>query len=148
MEFLEAAAHGCAFTTIYVFAIEQLNEKHRVFGNVLMVYGGSVGNLLFGIAVMFEHDFRIILFAFNVPGLLVFFYYLFVCESVRWLLASGRIDRAIMTMKRIAKFNRRELSEKTIETIKQKYSTTIFAKSKSDGNTKECVKNRSVLHLF
>lgn len=83
MEFLEAAAHGCAFTTICVFAIEQLNAKHRVFGNVLMVYGGSVGNLIFGIAVMFEHDFRIILFAFNVPGLLVFFYYLFVCESVR-----------------------------------------------------------------
>lgn len=87
-----------------------------------MTIGNSMGNLLFGIVVMFVHDFRVVLRIFNIPGLLVFFYFWLIPESTRWLLTTGRVDRAIMTMKRIAKFNRIELSEKKIETIKRTYS--------------------------
>lgn len=144
MEFIEAAAHGCVFTGIYVFAIELLNAKHRVFGFVSMVIGTSVGNIFFGISVMFVHDFRTVLRIFTIPGLFVFFYFLFICESFRWLLATGRIDRAISTIKRIARFNRREFPEKTIESIKLHYSTTFSAKQ----NTNENEKKESVLQLF
>lgn len=144
LEFLEAAAHSCVFTGIYVFAMELLSAKYRVLGSMLVAIGGSVGNLLFGIAVMYVHDFRVVLRIFNIPGLFVFFYFLIQSESVRWLLATGRIDRAIDTMKRIAKFNRRELSEKTIQMIRLKYSTNTSAQQKSQ-NTNE---NQSVLHAF
>lgn len=140
MEFLEAAAHGCVFTGIYVFAIELFNEKHHVLGYVTAGIGNSVGDLLFGVTVMFLHDFRTVLRIFNIPGLFVFFYFLFICESVRWLLATGRIDRAITTIKRIAKFNRLELSEKAVESIKLHYS------AKQNANEDE--KEESVLQLF
>lgn len=140
LEFFEAGAHGCVFTAIYGFAIELLNAKHRVFGYVLMVVGGSVGNLLFGIVVMFVHDFRVVLRIINAPGMLVFLYFWFIPESTRWLLATGRVDRAISTMKRIAKFNRCKLSEKKIESIKLDH----LARKKSNENEQ----NQSVLALL
>lgn len=144
LEFLEAAAHGCVFTGIYVFAMELLCAKYRVLGSVLVAIGGSVGNLLFGIAVMYVHDFRVVLRMFNIPGLLVFFYFWIQPESVQWLLASGRVDRAIATMKRIAKCNRRKLSEKNIQMLKLKYSATIPANQKSHDTHEP----QSVLHSF
>lgn len=73
--------------------------------------------MLLGVAAMYVHDFRILMRIFYIPGLFVFAYFWLVPESTRWLLATGRTDRAIETLKRIARFNRRELSEKTIEGI-------------------------------
>lgn len=106
-QFLESSAYS--FAGLYVFVIELLNEKNRVYGNVVLALGLSVGSLLFGIAVMFQHDFRVVLRMFHIPGIFVLLYFLFICESV------------IAAIKRIAKFNRLELSEISIESIKQKY---------------------------
>lgn len=124
--------------------IELLNENDRVYGNVILGTVGTLGSLLFGVAVMFEHDFRIILRMFSLPGMITCVYFWFISESLQWLLATGNIDRAIIAMKRIAKFNGFELSEKSIESIKQKYSPSISAQEKSDEHGEE----QSVLRLF
>lgn len=140
---MESSAY--AFAGLYVFVIELLNEKNRVYGNVALALGVSVGSLLFGIAVMFEHDFRVVLRMFHIPGIFVLLYFCFISESVHWLLATGRIDRGIAAIKRIAKFNRLELSETSIESIKLKYSPSISAQEKSN---EKHVENQSVLRLF
>lgn len=127
-----------------MFVIELLNEKSRVYGNVALALGVSVGSLLFGIAVMFEHDFRVVLRMFHIPGIFVLLYFFFISESIHWLLATGKIDRGIAAIKRIAKFNRLELSETSIESIKQKYSTPLPAQNKLN----EQVESQSVLRLF
>lgn len=124
--------------------IELLNEKDRVYGNVILATISTIGSLLFGVIVMFVHDFRVVLQIFSIPGLFVFVYYWFISESIRWLLATGRVDRALVAIKRIAKFNRIELSKKSIELFKQKYSTTLSAQEKSNEN----VETQSVLHSF
>lgn len=125
--------------------IELLNEKDRVYGNVVLALGVSIGSLLFGIAVMFEHDFRVVMRMFHIPGIFVLFYFLFFNESVPWLLATGRVDRGIKAIKRIARFNRLELPETTIESIKFKYSTAVPTQpQKSQQN----VQSPSVLHSF
>lgn len=125
--------------------IELLNENNRVYSNLILASGASIGSLLFGIAVMFEHDFRVVLRLFNVPG--IFFAILnfwFIYESVYWLLATGRIGRAIMTIKRIAKTNGYELSEETIETITMRYSAKFSERQQSNENAKK----QSVLKIF
>lgn len=127
-----------------MFIIELLNEKNRAYSNLILASGATIGSMLFGIAVMFEHDFRIVLRFFNIPALFVFFYFWFIFESVHWLLATGRIGRAIMNIKRIAKVNRHELSEETIEKITLRYSAKLSDRQKSNEN----VKNQSVLNLF
>lgn len=141
-QFFESSAYS--FAGLYVFVIELLNEKDRVYGNVVLALGVSIGSLLFGIAVMFEHDANVVLRMFHIPGIFILFYFLFISESIHWLLATGRINRAISTIKRIARFNRLELSEKTIESIKLKYSEPFSAQQKTQQN----VKDQSVLHLF
>lgn len=64
---------------------------------------------------------------------------------MRWLLATGRVDRAIHTLKRIARFNRRELSEKTIEAIKLRYSTELPTEKRS---TIEHEENQTMFQLL
>lgn len=95
---------------------------------------------------MFEHDFRVVMRMFHIPGIFVLFYFLFFNESVPWLLATGRVDRGIKAIKRIARFNRLELPESTIESIKFKYSTAVPTQQqqKAQGN----IQSPSVLHSF
>ncbi|XP_031629049.1 organic cation transporter-like protein isoform X1 [Contarinia nasturtii] len=76
-----------------------------------------------------------------IPGLLAIFYYWLIPESVRWLLISGRVDRAIKTLKRIASKNDKQLSESSIDTMKLKYSSDVIAK-----NNAVDAENHSVLY--
>lgn len=111
-----------------------------------MGLGVWIGAMLFGVTAMFVHDFRTMLRIFNIPGLIAFSYFWFIRESVRWLLANGHIDRAIDTLKRIAKVNRRELSDKAIKLIEDSYSNTQL---KSNGtNANENAKSHSALNSF
>lgn len=99
---------------------------------------------------MYVPDFRIIIRLCYIPGLFVFIYYWLVPESIRWLLVTGRVDRAINILKRTAKINRKELSAKSIEIIKLRYSkveieksTTSTMKAISDSS-----ENRSLIQSF
>lgn len=143
-QFFESSAYS--FAGLYVFVIELLNEKDRVYGNVALALGVSIGSLLFGIAVMFEHDFRVVLRMFHIPGIFVLLYFLLVNESVPWLLATGRVHRGIKTIKRIARFNRLEISETTIESIKLKYSTACSTQQQKTQRSVQ--QHQSVLHSF
>lgn len=73
---------------------------------------------------MFFHDFRDLLRVIDVPSLLVISYFWLVPESVRWLLVTGRVDRAIRTLEGTAAANGRLLSDKAIELLKSQYSPT------------------------
>lgn len=106
----------------------------------------AVGEMILGFAALYIYNYRTLIRVFCVPGLLIFLYFWIVPESVRWLLATGRIDRAIETLKRMAKFNRRQLSEKSIELIRMEYSSTNLAakNEKQSMEPEKSAENRSV----
>lgn len=145
LEFLEASAFTFLFTGIFVFTVELQSSRYRVLGSILISIAYAVGEMLLGLVAMYVHDFRILMRIFYIPGLFVFAYFWLVPESTRWLLATGRTDRAIETLKRIARFNRRELSEKTIEAIKFRYSTEMPAENRSTENHDE---NQTMFQLL
>lgn len=93
---------------------------------------------------MLVPDFRTYSQILYTPGLLVIVYFWLVPESVRWLLVTGRVDRAVKILRRIAKVNGKELSEKSIESIKWKYSTG----NKRIGASTKGVANHSVIQSF
>lgn len=99
-----------------------MSEKYHVFVTTTFSVTYTLGGTLVGVVAMYIHNFRVLMWIFYIPGLLTFVCLWLVPESARWLLATGRIDRAINTLKCIAKFNGRELSEKTIDAIKFKYT--------------------------
>lgn len=73
---------------------------------------------------MYIHHFRYLLLAIYIPGLIVVSYYWTVSESVRWLLATSRFERAEKALHRAAKFNNKVLSAKSLEIIRDKCQPT------------------------
>lgn len=122
MEFLEASAFAACVSCIYVLPMEWASSKYRTVGTTVVAVSYSISGILFGFIGLYEHNFRILLRIFYIPGLLSVLYILVLPESIRWLFVTGRIDRGITTLKRIAKWNRRELSNQTIASLQQKYS--------------------------
>lgn len=58
------------------------------------------------------------------------FYFWLVPESIRWLLITGRVERAIKILKRTASVNGKQITESSIEAIIIKYS--------NDPTTRKC----------
>lgn len=93
--------------------------------------------MILGVVAMYEREYRDLIRIFCIPGLLIFLYFWIVPESVRWLLATGRIDRAINTLKSIAKLNRRQLSHKSIEMIQLQYSNQNVSSNEKQSTEKD-----------
>lgn len=68
-------------------------------------------------AMLLPH-YRTFLVAIYVPALLVSFYFWLVPESTRWLIATGQYERAMKILRRTAKQNNREMSEKSLEIVR------------------------------
>lgn len=102
-----------------------------------------MGEMLCGLIAMYVHDFRHLIRFTYAPGFAVILYFWLVPESVRWLLVTGRVDRAIKILKRIASVNGKNLSEKTIETIKLKYSPENQSTDKENGSESATEENSS-----
>lgn len=131
-----------AFTGFFVFAIELMNAKYHVLLSTVYSIFYSFGGMVLGAVGYYVHNFRILMRIFYIPGLFIFVYYWMIPESVRWLLATGRIERAIQILKRIGKFNSRELSENTIKAIKLRY------KQQSIGQNESSTANPSLFQLL
>lgn len=145
-ELFEASVGACVFETIYVLGIECVHSRHHVLGSTIISISYSLGSILLGLLAMNIHNFRTLIRILYPPGLIVFAYLWLLPESVRWLLITGRVDRAIKTLKRVARFNGKVLSSKSIEIIRSKYSieaSTNKATEKESGN-----KRHSLGQLF
>lgn len=135
LEFFEGSANSSIFSCFFVLAIELLSSKFRVLGIALIGITYPLGEILLGVLAMYIHDFRFMLRVLYAPGLFVIFYFWLVPESIRWLLVTGRVDHAIKVLQRIAKVNRRTLSEKSIEQLRKQYSMEIKMKASDEENT-------------
>lgn len=123
LEFLEACAGACIFNGLYILVIETLSLKQRALGSALVNTSFSLGEILLGVVAMYIHDFRYMLRALYAPGLFVILYFWLVPESIRWLLITGRVDRAIKTLRRMAKVNGTVLTENSINLLRSQYSS-------------------------
>lgn len=157
LEFLESAAGACTYGGTYVLAVEWASEKYRVLGTTMITLSFPVGEMVLGIVAMYVHDFRTLIQVLYTPGLAVILYFWLVPESIRWLLVTGQVDRAIKILKRIASVNGKNLSDKTIEAINLKYSPDYMMKqisrSTENGldpvfNDKNNTEKQSLLQLF
>lgn len=135
-----------------MLAIEWVNSKHRVMGGTIISIAYAIGEMLVGFVAMYIHDYRVMSRILYLPGLFVFTYFWLVPESVRWLLVTGRVERAIKILKRTAKINHKELSPKSIEVLKLKYSTppklqihSIEAKAIESSDSNDTIEHHSLI---
>lgn len=142
LEFLESLGTS-TYAGTFVLALEWVSTKHRVLGSMIVAIAFPLGEILLGVVAMYIHDFRYLIRLLYTPGAFLFIYLWIVPESVLWLLVTGRVERAIKILKRTASVNGKNLSEKSIEMIKLKYSKKSSTKNATatDGDTTKTIDN-------
>lgn len=108
-----------------MLGIEMVSSRYRVIAITLIGLSHPIGEIIFGFLASYYHDFRLLLRIFYIPGLFLFIYFWLIPESIRWLLATGHVDRAIKILKRIARVNKKHLSNKSIDLVISKYSVVV-----------------------
>lgn len=127
-EFLEASSGTCTFAAIYILGLEWVSTRYRVLGSSFLSVSFPIGEIILGIMAMYVRDFRYLLRILYTPGLFMVAYFWLVPESVRWLLVSGRVDRALKILKNTAKANGTQLSERSVERLKLRYAPYLVMK--------------------
>lgn len=117
MEFAVGLSYAGVFPTGFVLGMELLGTKRRVYGGTIVGVCAVLGDIFSALLSMQIHHFRTLLLVYHIPGLLFISFYWFFPESVRWLLAVGKYDKAEKLLKKMAKSNKKELSEKSLEMI-------------------------------
>lgn len=121
MEFFESFG-TTTFAGTFTLAIEWVSSRYRVLGSMIVALAFPIGEILLGTMAMYVRDFRYLIRIMYTPGLFFIIYLWIVPESMRWLLVTGRVNRAINILKTTAVVNGKELSQKSVDIIKMKYS--------------------------
>ncbi|XP_037079434.1 organic cation transporter protein-like [Pollicipes pollicipes] len=108
LRFLLALTVVAEYTAIFVFSMEMIGGKWRIIMGMLFQLPFSFGFMsLAGIAFAVT-DWQHLQLAISVPVVVFFVYYWAVPESPRWLLASGKVERASALVESICEINNRE----------------------------------------
>ncbi|KAF6204755.1 hypothetical protein GE061_018917 [Apolygus lucorum] len=117
-ELLDAIIASGTYSACFIIAMEITGPDKRVFGGAFTACFYSIGEILMGVVAMYVQDWRWYLRVLYAPGFLFIFYIWLVPESIRWLLAKKKYDKACSLIKRISHVNRRPLSPETKKMLK------------------------------
>ncbi|KAM4721636.1 solute carrier family 22 member 6-A-like [Rhinophrynus dorsalis] len=100
--------------------VEWVPTKVRTITGALAGYSYTVGQLLLAGLAYGIRDWRWLQLAVSLPFVFFFLYAWWFPESARWLVLSGKPEKAVKEMKKVAKFNGKieEADKITLETLK------------------------------
>ena len=108
--FLLSNATVSLYTTLCIFAIENVGPSKRTLAGLSVYFFWTVGYVILAGIAYFVQNWRIrnlIYLVFTVPYLL---HFCFLPESARWLKTKGRTQEALDVVKLMARVNKKELS--------------------------------------
>ncbi|XP_013380094.1 organic cation transporter protein-like [Lingula anatina] len=107
--FLIGASSSGAYITSFLFGMEVVGPKKRMFAGIIMHFFYAAGSCgASGIAYALRH-WRYLQAAITAPALLLAVYTWTVPESIRWLLSRGRKEDAKLVAKGVAQQNGRHI---------------------------------------
>lgn len=77
----------------------------------------AVGQVILGGVAWLIEPWRYMILAIHIPCFLIIAYYWILSESVRWLLSQKKYDKARTVLERVAKRNRTQISEKSMNAL-------------------------------
>ncbi|XP_022218690.2 organic cation transporter protein [Drosophila obscura] len=116
MRFFVGFAFDNCFTMMYILVLEYVGPKYRTFvANMsIAIFFTGAACLLPWIAY-FVANWKLLSIITSAPLLLVVFTPLIVPESARWLVAQGKVDKAISILKQLERRNGRQVPAQTYQ---------------------------------
>ena len=109
------------FQTTFVLGVELVGPSKRVLCGVVIEYFFVAGELYLALTAWYFRQWRRILLANVLPGILFLSYIVLLPESVRWLITNKKYPEALKTLETVAKRNDVELpSERDLVSFKKR----------------------------
>ena len=117
---------GCAtdsnFVMMYILVMEYLRQSSRTFGlNLVIGVFYCIGSVATPLLALLLGDWRTFLGVTAVPILIVPFFWFILPESIHWLVASKKPERALEMLHKVAKYNGRVLGDKFDQEFSDEY---------------------------
>ncbi|KAH8278559.1 hypothetical protein KR018_005216 [Drosophila ironensis] len=114
--FISGLATDSNFVMMYILVMEYMRPSLRTLGLSLCIgVFYCLGSMIAPWIAVLTGSWRGFLLATSLPLLLVPFFYLVVPESIQWLIAKRKYDRAVVCLKRVARINGRHVEESAFE---------------------------------
>ena len=101
------------FNTLLLMVSEFVSTRYRPLATSILWMFWIVGLCLLPLQAYFIRDWKILFLVCSAPYLLSLLSFWFIPESPRWLRTEERMDEAIKVLKEIARWNGKEIDEKT-----------------------------------
>lgn len=98
-------------------AAEFVGPKYRVVTSATCTSMFAVGQVVLGSVAWLIQPWRYLIMALHIPCFLIISYYWVLSESVRWLLSKRKFDDARQVLERVARINKKEISEKSLNAL-------------------------------
>ncbi|XP_051160206.1 carcinine transporter [Leptopilina boulardi] len=108
----------------FIISLELVGPNYRSFVTVMTCSFYTMGLCMLSGVTYLVRDWRTLAVVTSAPFLLYFFYWWFLPESPRWLLAKGRLSEANEILKTLAKVNGKELPESFTQKLRQRMTMT------------------------
>ncbi|XP_030850613.1 organic cation transporter protein isoform X2 [Strongylocentrotus purpuratus] len=116
-----ASANMGVFLLSFIIGTEFVGPSKRVIAGIVIMIFFSIGYMLLALFAYFIREWWILQLAITAPIFIMFAFFPFLPESVRWLISKGRTEEATRIIKKAADVNKAKLPEPifTPEDIKE-----------------------------
>ncbi|KAG6440877.1 organic cation transporter protein [Manduca sexta] len=118
LEVIESTVGAGAYSSCYILVTELVGPRYRVIAGATISTMFAMGQVVLGLIAWGVPSWRPLTQVLYAPQILVVCYFWILSESVRWLLSKGRYEEAEDILKKVAKRNNKELSEKSLQALR------------------------------
>lgn len=104
----------------FIFSVMELvGPKYRVAAGATMNTFFSIGQITLGLIAWAVPNWQKLTLTLYIPQFLTISYIWLMSESIRWYMSKGRYDESEALLKKVAKVNGKELSEKSLKALRE-----------------------------
>ncbi|CAG9772657.1 unnamed protein product [Ceutorhynchus assimilis] len=136
-EFMDTALGGAMYGAAFVLAMELVTAEDRNIGNTAISCVYALGQVILGVIAWMTPDWRTMIRILYFPGLLSILIWIFLPESIRWLLSKNKLQQAGDALRNIAKINDKVLSREDLESLKKMFKVNGISLEETEAQKAE-----------
>ncbi|XP_034486597.1 organic cation transporter protein [Drosophila innubila] len=134
--FISGLSTDTQYYLMYILVFEYLSPKRRTLGlNMVLAVFYTIGLMISPWLAFWVGTWRNYLWAASLPALGVLCYPCVIFESAEWLLTKRQFEKAAQCLRRIAKFNGRQVDDSVFDQFIKFYHEKLNEEQKSTSDT-------------